>query len=132
MRQEPARARHDTGSDAERLYARMGWVRVGTIPDYSIQPRGGLRATTLLGCKRQARGSGCSRLSPLVLFAADLTTQQGDTLPTVSAAGLFGKLVGADNDRDFIERADDKRGDSMISREWQAERLRLTPESKHV
>jgi GNAT superfamily N-acetyltransferase len=35
------------GSDAERLYARMGWVRVGTIPNYSLQPRGGLRATTL-------------------------------------------------------------------------------------
>ena len=37
----------NTGSDAERLYARMGWVRVGTIPGYSVQPRGGLRATTL-------------------------------------------------------------------------------------
>lgn len=37
----------NTGSDAERLYARMGWVRVGEIPDFSIQPRGGLRATTL-------------------------------------------------------------------------------------
>ena len=37
----------NTGSDAERLYARMGWVRVGTIPDYSVQPHGGLRATTL-------------------------------------------------------------------------------------
>ena len=35
------------GSDAERLYARMGWVRVGTIPNYSLQPRGGLRGTTL-------------------------------------------------------------------------------------
>lgn len=35
------------GSDAERLYARMGWVRVGTIPDYSVEPRGGLRGTTL-------------------------------------------------------------------------------------
>jgi GNAT superfamily N-acetyltransferase len=35
------------GSDAERLYARMGWVRVGTIPGYSVQPRGGLRGTTL-------------------------------------------------------------------------------------
>jgi GNAT superfamily N-acetyltransferase len=34
-------------SDAERLYARMGWVRVGTIPDYSVQPHGGLRGTTL-------------------------------------------------------------------------------------
>jgi GNAT superfamily N-acetyltransferase len=37
----------NTGSDAERLYARMGWTRVGEIPDFSIQPRGGLRATTV-------------------------------------------------------------------------------------
>ncbi len=37
----------NTGSDAERLYARMGWVRVGEIPDCSIQPRGGLRPTTV-------------------------------------------------------------------------------------
>ena len=37
----------NTGSDAERLYGRMGWVRVGEIPGYSVQPRGGLRATTL-------------------------------------------------------------------------------------
>jgi GNAT superfamily N-acetyltransferase len=36
-----------TGSDAERLYARMGWVRVGTIPDYALLPRGGLWGTTL-------------------------------------------------------------------------------------
>lgn len=35
------------GSDAERLYARSGWTRVGTIPDYSIQPRGVLRATAI-------------------------------------------------------------------------------------
>jgi GNAT superfamily N-acetyltransferase len=37
----------NTGSDAERLYARMGWTRVGEIPDFSIQPRGGLRPTTI-------------------------------------------------------------------------------------
>jgi GNAT superfamily N-acetyltransferase len=37
----------NTGSDAERLYERMGWVRVGEIPDFSVQPRGGLRATTV-------------------------------------------------------------------------------------
>jgi GNAT superfamily N-acetyltransferase len=36
-----------TGSDAERLYARMGWNRVGTIPDYALLPRGGLCGTTL-------------------------------------------------------------------------------------
>ena len=35
------------GSDAERLYTRMGWVRVGTIPDYALLPRGGLFGTTL-------------------------------------------------------------------------------------
>lgn len=34
-------------SDAERLYARLGWQRVGAIPDFSIQPRGGLRATVV-------------------------------------------------------------------------------------
>ena len=37
----------NTGSDAERLYSRMGWVRVGEIPGFSVQPRGGLRATTV-------------------------------------------------------------------------------------
>ena len=37
----------NTGSDAERLYAGNGWVRVGEIPDFSVQPRGGLRATTV-------------------------------------------------------------------------------------
>jgi GNAT superfamily N-acetyltransferase len=37
----------NTGSDAERLYERLGWVRVGEIPDFSVQPRGGLRATTV-------------------------------------------------------------------------------------
>ncbi|MFN8222859.1 MAG: GNAT family N-acetyltransferase [Gaiellales bacterium] len=36
----------NTGSDAERLYARMGWTRVGEVPGFSIEPRGGLRATT--------------------------------------------------------------------------------------
>ena len=38
----------DTASDAaERLYARLGWVRVGAIPDYALLPRGGLCSTTL-------------------------------------------------------------------------------------
>jgi GNAT superfamily N-acetyltransferase len=35
------------GSDAERLYDRLGWVRVGTIPDYALLPRGGLSGTTV-------------------------------------------------------------------------------------
>jgi GNAT superfamily N-acetyltransferase len=36
-----------TGGDAERLYARLGWRRVGVIPDYALWPRGGLCDTTL-------------------------------------------------------------------------------------
>ncbi|MFV8755087.1 GNAT family N-acetyltransferase [Nannocystaceae bacterium ST9] len=35
-----------TGSDAERLYARLGWQRVGEIPDYALLPHGGLCSTT--------------------------------------------------------------------------------------
>ena len=38
----------DTASDAaERLYARLGWERVGVIPGYALLPRGGLCATTV-------------------------------------------------------------------------------------
>jgi GNAT superfamily N-acetyltransferase len=38
----------DTASDdAERLYERAGWVRVGVIPGYALLPQGGLCATTL-------------------------------------------------------------------------------------
>ena len=36
-----------TGSDAERLYARLGWSRVGVIPGYAHWPEGGLCGTTL-------------------------------------------------------------------------------------
>lgn len=35
-----------TGSDAERLYARLGWQRVGDIPDYARFPDGPLGSTT--------------------------------------------------------------------------------------
>jgi GNAT superfamily N-acetyltransferase len=31
-----------TGGEAERLYARLGWIFVGVIPDYALWPRGGL------------------------------------------------------------------------------------------
>jgi GNAT superfamily N-acetyltransferase len=36
-----------TGSDAERLYLACGYVRVGTIPDYALLPKGGPAATTI-------------------------------------------------------------------------------------
>ncbi|MDM0011576.1 GNAT family N-acetyltransferase [Variovorax sp. J22P168] len=37
----------DTSDDsAERLYARLGWQRVGLVPGYALLPAGGLCATT--------------------------------------------------------------------------------------
>jgi hypothetical protein len=35
-----------SGGDGERLYARLGWQRVGVIPGYALWPRGGLCDTT--------------------------------------------------------------------------------------
>jgi GNAT superfamily N-acetyltransferase len=35
-----------SGSDASRLYASLGWERVGEIPDYALLPRGGFCPTT--------------------------------------------------------------------------------------
>jgi ribosomal protein S18 acetylase RimI-like enzyme len=36
-----------TGSDAEAIYPRLGWQRVGIIPDYALWPQGGYCGTTL-------------------------------------------------------------------------------------
>jgi GNAT superfamily N-acetyltransferase len=36
-----------TGSDAERLYTRLGWQRVGDIPRYALWPQGGFCSTTV-------------------------------------------------------------------------------------
>lgn len=36
-----------TGSDAERLYERLGWIRVGVIPNYSLLPDGRPCGTTV-------------------------------------------------------------------------------------
>jgi ribosomal protein S18 acetylase RimI-like enzyme len=35
-----------TGGDAARLYERLGWRRVGDIPDYALFPDGGFCSTT--------------------------------------------------------------------------------------
>ena len=37
-----------TGSDAERLYLRLGWQRCGEIPGYALWPQGGLCSTTVI------------------------------------------------------------------------------------
>ncbi|MBC7563916.1 MAG: GNAT family N-acetyltransferase, partial [Gemmatimonadaceae bacterium] len=44
-----------TGGAAERLYARLGWQRVGVIPDYALFPDGGLVATTVFYRRLGAR-----------------------------------------------------------------------------
>jgi GNAT superfamily N-acetyltransferase len=36
-----------TNGDAARLYHRLGWVRVGDIPNYALLPRGGFCSTTV-------------------------------------------------------------------------------------
>jgi len=36
-----------TGSDAEAIYPRLGWARVGVIPEYAMWPDGGFCGTTL-------------------------------------------------------------------------------------
>lgn len=36
-----------TGSEAERLYAKLGWERVGEIPRYALWPQGGFCSTTV-------------------------------------------------------------------------------------
>ena len=35
-----------TGGDAARLYARLGWIRVGDIPNFALYPGGGYCSTT--------------------------------------------------------------------------------------
>jgi hypothetical protein len=35
-----------TGGDAERLYERAGWQRVGVVPGYALMPDGALCGTT--------------------------------------------------------------------------------------
>lgn len=35
-----------TGGDGARLYERLGWIRVGDIPNYALFPHGGLCSTT--------------------------------------------------------------------------------------
>ena len=44
-----------TGADAERLYERMGWTRVGVVPDYALWPDGRLCDTTFF-YKRLSKG----------------------------------------------------------------------------
>lgn len=46
-----------TGGDAERLYTRLGWTKVGAIPDYALFPDGRLCSTTYFWKKLEGRSS---------------------------------------------------------------------------
>ena len=50
-----------TDGDAARLYARLGWVRVGDIPYYALFPKGGFCSTTVF---YRDLGAGSVRLPP--------------------------------------------------------------------
>jgi GNAT superfamily N-acetyltransferase len=48
----------DTASgDAERLYARAGWIRVGVVPGFALWPEGGLCDTTFFYRTLKSAGS---------------------------------------------------------------------------
>lgn len=38
----------ETGSAAEALYLRLGWQRLGVLPDHAVRPEGGLAPTTFM------------------------------------------------------------------------------------
>ena len=54
-----------TGGDAERLYGRLGWTRVGSIPEYALMPFGGFCSTTVF-YRRLEQGNKASPV-PFVL-----------------------------------------------------------------
>lgn len=56
-----------TGSPADRLYTRAGWIRVGEIPNYALWPQGGLCPTTI--------------------FYRDLAAEDGPAPPAARAGG---------------------------------------------
>lgn len=47
-----------TGGDAARLYARLGWVRVGDVPFFALYPAGGFCSTTFFYRDLGVRTSG--------------------------------------------------------------------------
>lgn len=46
-----------TGSDAERLYAYLGWQRCGEIPGYALWPDGERKCNTTLFCRTLSRAA---------------------------------------------------------------------------
>ena len=71
-----------TGSDAERLYLACGYVRVGTIPDYALLPRGGAAATTIF-YKQLAVAGEMAGAGPAAEQALRQEDAHGGEQPTV-------------------------------------------------
>jgi GNAT superfamily N-acetyltransferase len=53
-----------TGSEAERLYLRLGWTKVGVIPNYAMWPDGRLCPTTVFWKDLAAPRSGLDGANP--------------------------------------------------------------------
>ena len=54
----------ETGSPAEALYVRLGWQRLGVLPDHAARPDGGLAPTTFLYKRLNDRGSPATAAIP--------------------------------------------------------------------
>ena len=50
-----------TGDDAERLYERLGWTKVGVIPGYALYPDGRPCDTTVFWKSLQREGRSQAR-----------------------------------------------------------------------
>jgi aryl-alcohol dehydrogenase-like predicted oxidoreductase/GNAT superfamily N-acetyltransferase len=105
----------DTASpDAERLYARLGWQRCGTIPNYALLPAGGLCSTavyyrplppSILPAMHKPRklGTGGLQVSPLGLGCMGMSEFYGPGDEAESLATLERSLeLGID----FLDTAD--------------------------
>ena len=65
-----------SGSDAERMYARLGWQRCGTIPRYALWPQGGYCSTTVF-YRDLTQTPGVDAQSPVSRTASDSSQSEG-------------------------------------------------------
>ena len=83
-----------TGSDAERLYTRLGWQRSGVIPGYALLPRGDLCANDVL----------LSRARPVTYCVRRGTTTRAMP-PRMATAAARSRSVGASPSRTMPPKA---------------------------
>ena len=83
-----------TGGDAERLYARLGWQRVGVIPRYALMPDGAPCSTTVF---YRELGQGDRRDVADLTVTIRLGTTADAARLAEFAARTFRDTFGADN-----------------------------------